>query len=41
MVDIKSVLMFGTTFRRRTVALMVLLPAQMTLLAAVIINMYW
>jgi uncharacterized membrane protein YraQ (UPF0718 family) len=40
MVDIKSVLMFGTTFRRRTVALMVLLAFQMTLLAAVIINLY-
>jgi hypothetical protein len=40
MVDIKSVLMFSTTFRRRTVALMVLLTFQMTLLAAVIINLY-
>jgi uncharacterized protein len=40
MVDIKSVLMFGTTFRRRTVALMTLLTFQMTLLAAVIINLY-
>jgi uncharacterized membrane protein YraQ (UPF0718 family) len=40
MVDIKSVLMFRTTFQRRVVALMVLLTFQMTLLAAVIINLY-
>jgi uncharacterized membrane protein YraQ (UPF0718 family) len=40
MVDIKSVLMFGTTFRRGTVVLMTLLTFQMTLLAAVIINLY-
>jgi hypothetical protein len=41
MVDIKSVLMFNSTFQRRTVALIVLLTFQMTLLAAVVINMYF
>jgi uncharacterized membrane protein YraQ (UPF0718 family) len=40
MVDIKSVLMFNTTFRRRTTALMVLLTFQMVLFAAIIINLY-
>jgi uncharacterized membrane protein YraQ (UPF0718 family) len=40
MVDIKSVLMFTTTFQRRTVALMVLLTFQMVLLAATLINLY-
>jgi uncharacterized protein len=40
MVDIKSVLMFGTTFRRRTVVLLTLIPAQLALLAGVIINLY-
>jgi len=40
MVDIKSVLMFSTTFRRRIVALIVLLTFQMTLLIGVIINLY-
>lgn len=41
MIDIKGLLMFSTTFRRRTVALMALLTFQMTLLAAVIINLYF
>ncbi len=41
MVDIKSVLMFGTTFRRRVVASMVLLTFQLMLLVGVIINLYW
>jgi uncharacterized membrane protein YraQ (UPF0718 family) len=40
MVDIKSVLMFGTTFRRRVVVCMVLLTVQLTLLVGVIINLY-
>ncbi|HLF26114.1 MAG TPA: permease [Anaerolineae bacterium] len=40
MIDLKSVLMLGSTFRRRTVALIVLLTFQMTLLAAVVINLY-
>src|SRR6266545_6048187 len=40
MVDIKSLLMFGTTFRRRIVALIVLLTFQITLLVGVIINLY-
>jgi uncharacterized protein len=40
MVDIKSVLMFTTTFQRRTVALMVLLAFLMVLLASTIINLY-
>jgi uncharacterized membrane protein YraQ (UPF0718 family) len=40
MIDIKSVLMFTTTFRRRTVALMVLLIFQMVLLVSVVINLY-
>jgi uncharacterized protein len=40
MIDIKSVLMFTTTFRRRTVALIVLLTFQMVLLAGIIINLY-
>jgi uncharacterized protein len=41
MVDIKSVLMFTSTFRRRTTALMVLLTFQMVLLAAIAINLYF
>jgi uncharacterized membrane protein YraQ (UPF0718 family) len=41
MVDIKSVLMFDTTFRRQVVALIVLLTAQMTLLSAVVINAFY
>ncbi|MEO7908896.1 MAG: permease [Roseiflexaceae bacterium] len=41
MVDFKSVLMFTSTFRRRTTALMVLLTLQMVLLAAVVINLYF
>jgi hypothetical protein len=41
MIDIKSVLMFNSTFQRRTVALIVLLTFQMTLLAAVVINVYF
>jgi uncharacterized protein len=40
MVDVKSVLMFGTAFRRRTVLWMVILPAQLVLLAGVVINIY-
>lgn len=39
MVDIKSVLLFETTFRRRTVAGLVLLPAGLVLVAAVTINL--
>jgi uncharacterized membrane protein YraQ (UPF0718 family) len=38
MIDIKSVLMFSSTYRRHVVALMVLLTAQLVLLAAVVIN---
>jgi len=41
MVDIKSVLMFTSTFRRRTTALMVVLSFQMVLLAAIVINLYF
>lgn len=40
MIDLKSVLLFRTTFRGRTVALLVLLAAQLVLLAAVAINYY-
>jgi uncharacterized protein len=40
MVDIKSVLMFGTAFKRRTVFWIVLIPAQLVLLAGVLINIY-
>jgi uncharacterized membrane protein YraQ (UPF0718 family) len=40
MIDLKSILMFRTTFRARTVALIVLLTFQLTLLAAVMINLY-
>ena len=40
MIDIKSVLMFGGAFRRRVVALIVLLTFQITLLIGVIINLY-
>lgn len=40
MVDIKSVLMFGTTFRRRIVLAMTLLTFQMVLLAGVVVNLY-
>ena len=39
MIDIKSVLLFTTTFRRRTVLLLVLLPAQLVILAGVLINL--
>jgi uncharacterized membrane protein YraQ (UPF0718 family) len=40
MIDLKSILMLTTTFRRRTVALIVLLTVQLVLLAAVAINLY-
>jgi uncharacterized membrane protein YraQ (UPF0718 family) len=40
MVDIKSVLMFSSIFRPRVVAAMVLLTAQIVLLAGVMINLY-
>lgn len=39
MIDIKSVLLFTTTFRRRTVLLLVLLPTQLVLLAGILINL--
>lgn len=38
MVDIKSVLLYTTTFRRRVVALVVLLTFQLILLASIIVN---
>jgi uncharacterized membrane protein YraQ (UPF0718 family) len=41
MVDIKGVLMFTSTFRRRTTLLMVLLTFQMVLLTAIVINLYF
>lgn len=40
MIDIKSTLMLTSTFRRRTIALIILLCFQLTLLAGVAINMY-
>lgn len=40
MVDIKSTLLLSSTFRRRTVALIVLLCFQLALLAGVAMNMY-
>jgi len=40
MIDIKSTLLLTSTFRRRTVALMVLLCFQLTLLAGVALNVY-
>ena len=40
MIDLKSVLLFRTTFRGRTVALLVLLAAQLVLVAGVAINRY-
>lgn len=40
MIDLKSVLLFRTTFRARTVALLVLLSAQLVRVAAVLINLY-
>jgi uncharacterized membrane protein YraQ (UPF0718 family) len=40
MIDIKSMLMFSSTFRPRTVLLITLLTFQMVLLAALIVNLY-
>ena len=40
MIDLKSVLLFRTTFRGKTVALLVLLSAQLVLLAVVVVNLY-
>ena len=40
MVDIKSVLMYGRVFRRRAVAYLVLLPAALSLLSGVVINLF-
>lgn len=40
MVDIKSAMLYGATFRPRTVALLLALPAALTLLAGVAINLY-
>jgi uncharacterized protein len=40
MIDVKSILMFSSTFRPRTVVLMTLLTFQMVLLAGLIINLY-
>ncbi len=40
MIDLKSILLFETTFRRRTVALLVLLTSQLVLLAGVVLNLY-
>jgi uncharacterized membrane protein YraQ (UPF0718 family) len=39
MIDIKSTLMLTTTFNRRTVAIMALLCAQLSLLAGIAVNM--
>jgi uncharacterized protein len=41
MVDIKSVLLYSSTFRSRTVALIVLLCAQMILVAGIAVNLGW
>lgn len=38
MIDIKSTLLFTTTFRRRTVLLLVILPLQLVLLCGVVLN---
>ncbi len=40
MIDIKSTLMLTSTFRRTTVALIILLTAQLSLLAGILINFY-
>ncbi len=41
MIDIKSTLMLSSTFTRRTVAVIILLCAQLTLLAGVVVNLFF